>query len=62
MKLLWIVRVELLTDKGLQPLQAAKVFESAESANKYQNDINQNPIYANIKAYAFCEPAIFVEE
>lgn len=62
MNLVWILKVEILTEKGLQPLQAPKVFTNADSANRLQDEINQNPIYTNIKAFAFVEPAIFVED
>ena len=60
-KIVWIIRIELLTPTGTQPLQAIKVFESADDANRYQNSINNDPIYQNIKAFCFCEPAIWVE-
>ncbi len=61
-KIVWIIRVELLTETGLQQLQATKVFESQDAATKYQDQINQDPVYKNINAFAFCEPGIFIEE
>ncbi len=60
-QLVWIVKVELLTPTGTQALKATKVFESADDANTYQNNINTDPVYQNIKAFAFCEPAIWIE-
>jgi hypothetical protein len=61
-KIVWIVRVDIVTDNGLKPLQAAKVFENSDSANRYQDNINNDPVYKNINAFAFVEPAIFVED
>ncbi len=61
-EIVWIVKVELLTANGLQPLQATKVFKKQDAANQYQDKINQDPVYKNINAFAFCEPAIFVED
>lgn len=60
--IVWIVRVEILKDNGTQPLQAPNVFKSEFYAKKYQDRINQDPIYTNIKAFAFCEPAIWIAE
>ena len=60
-KIVFIVSVEMLSETGLQQLQAKKVFTDAIAAEKYQKSINDNPIYQNIKAFAFCEPAISAE-
>lgn len=59
--IVWIVTVSILSPTGLQQLQAPKVFTDASMANQYQDNINQDPIYKNINAFCFVEPAILVE-
>ncbi len=60
--IVYIIRVEILTPTGTQQLQAIKVFQSSHAANMYQDSINNDPIYKNINAFAFSEPAIFIED
>jgi hypothetical protein len=60
-KIVWIIKVEVLTTEGTKPLEAIKVFESAEEASRYQDNINNDSLYNKMNAFAFCEPAIFIE-
>ncbi len=62
MNIVWVVTVSILTTNGLQQLQATKVFISSSDANQYQERINTDPIYKNINAFAFIEPAILIDE
>ena len=59
--IVYIVTVCLIKDSKHQ-LEVPKVFTDKRMADRYQDNINTSPIYQNINAFAFCEPAIMIEE